>query len=163
MVMGLDSVPAPAVPDGVAIRNYREPGERRGVHATLQSAFADHWESRPRPFDEWSKRVFERSGFDPALLWVAEVGGELVGAIDADDSHVAGEWGYIPAVGVLRTHRRRGIAEALLLTAFGELSRRGETRVALGVDAQSPTGATRLYEKVGMRVLWEAFVYEKDL
>ena len=163
MVMELDSMPAPVAPDGVVIRNYVEPDERRGVHATLQSAFADHWESRPRPFDEWSKRVFERHGFDPTLLWVAEADGELTGAIDADDSHVAGDWGYIPTVGVLRSQRRRGTAEALLLTAFAELQRRGETRVALGVDAQSPTGATRLYEKVGMRVFFEAIVYEKEL
>ena len=163
MVMELDSMSPPVVPDGVVIRGDVEPDERRGVHATLQAAFADHWESRPHPFDEWSKRVFERNGFDSTLLWVAETDGALAGAIDADDSHVAGDWGYIQTVGVLREYRRRGIAEALLLTAFAELQRRGETRVALGVDAQNPTGATRLYEKVGMRVFWEAIVYEKDL
>lgn len=163
MIMELDSIPQPVVPDGVVIRNYVEPDERRAVHATFEAAFADHWESRPRPFDEWSKRVFDRNGFDSELLWVAEADGELAGAIDADDSHVAGDWGYIQMVGVLREHRRRGIAEALLLTAFAALRSRGETRVALGVDAQSPTGATKLYEKVGMRVFWEAIVYEKTL
>jgi hypothetical protein len=34
--------------------------------------------------------------------------------------------------------RRRGIAEALLTTAFGEFFRRGEWCVALNVDAESP-------------------------
>lgn len=163
MIAELDAMAPPAVPDGVEIRLYREPDERTAVHEVLEAAFADHWENRARPFDEWSRRVFERGGFDPTLMWVAEVDGELAGVIDADDSHTAGEWGYIPTVGVRREHRRRGIAEALLLTAFAELRRRGETRVALGVDAQSPTGATRLYEKVGMRVLWDAVVYEKEL
>ena len=55
------------------------------------------------------------------------------------------------------------MGEALLKTAFAEFFRRGERRVALQVDAQSPTGATRLYERVGMRVLYEVAVYEREL
>jgi mycothiol synthase len=163
MVAMLDA--QPAIPDlpGVLIRNYDEPGERRAVYETLEGAFADHWEHHPRSYEEWSRRHFGRGGFDPTLLWVAEADGAIAGAIEADDSHAAGDWGFIPTLGVLGAYRRRGIAEALLLTAFAELRRRGETRVALGVDAQSPTGATRLYERVGMRVFWEAVVYEKAL
>jgi len=33
----------------------------------------------------------------------------------------------------------------------------------LGVDASNPTGATRLYQKVGMQVTVEDVVYEKEL
>lgn len=40
---------------------------------------------------------------------------------------------------------------ALLLAAFGELRLRGIAAVDLGVDSESQTGATRLYEQVGMR------------
>ena len=47
--------------------------------------------------------------------------------------------------------------------AFGEFYRRGESRCALGVDANNTTGATRLYERAGMRVLWEAVIFEKEL
>ena len=74
-----------------------------------------------------------------------------------------GDWGWIGTLGVRPAWRRRGIAEALLATAFAEFHRRCERRAALGVDAQSPTGATRLYEKAGMRVFWEAVVYEKEI
>jgi hypothetical protein len=35
--------------------------------------------------------------------------------------------------------------------------------VTLGVDAESPTGATRLYESVGMTTENAAIVYEKAL
>jgi ribosomal protein S18 acetylase RimI-like enzyme len=66
-------------------------------------------------------------------------------------------------IGVRPEWRRRGIAEALLRAAFAEFFRRGELRVALGVDAESPTGATRLYERVGMRVFSRTVVYEKEL
>jgi hypothetical protein len=34
---------------------------------------------------------------------------------------------------------------------------------SVGADAESPTGATRLYERAGMRVLYEVIVYEKEL
>ena len=59
--------------------------------------------------------------------------------------------------------RGRGIGRALLLHAFGEFHRRGDVHVGLGVDAENPTGATRLYESVGMRVTKEDVIFEKDL
>ena len=37
------------------------------------------------------------------------------------------------------------------------------TRVTLGVDAENPTGATQLYERVGMHVEAENVVFEKTL
>ena len=72
-----------------------------------------------------------------------------------------GDWGWVGSLGVRDGWRRRGIGESLLLTSFAEFHRRGERKVALGVDVQNPTGATRLYERVGMRVFWEAVLYEK--
>ena len=41
----------------------------------------------------------------------------------------------------------------MLLHSFGVFWRRGLKAVALGVDSESLTGATRLYESVGMRVV----------
>jgi ribosomal protein S18 acetylase RimI-like enzyme len=35
--------------------------------------------------------------------------------------------------------------------------------VQLGVDAENATGATRLYERVGMSVGFEAVIYAKEL
>jgi mycothiol synthase len=52
---------------------------------------------------------------------------------------------------------------ALLLHAFGEFYRRGVRTVGLGVDAQSLTGATRLYERAGMSVIAQFERYEKEL
>ena len=52
---------------------------------------------------------------------------------------------------------------ALLQHAFAEFLGRERTTVALGVDAASETGATRLYEAAGMRVEQQYAVYEKEL
>ncbi len=51
-----------------------------------------------------------------------------------------------------RPWRRQGLGEALLLRSFQAFRERGYTRGTLGVDASSPTGATRLYERAGMRI-----------
>ncbi|HWN21310.1 MAG TPA: GNAT family N-acetyltransferase [Gaiellaceae bacterium] len=162
MVIDLDRAPEPRELQGVEVRLYREPEERQAVHETIEEAFADHWQHRRRSFEEWSGNVFRVEGYDPSLVWVAHEGDEIVAAnVCFWKRH--GEWGWVGSIGVRPPWRRRGIAEALLETAFAEFFRRGERRVALGVDAQSPTGATRLYEKAGMRVFWEAVVWEKEL
>ena len=46
----------------------------------------------------------------------------------------------------------RGIAQSLLLRTFSMLAERGESDVALSVDATNPTGAVALYRRVGMDV-----------
>jgi ribosomal protein S18 acetylase RimI-like enzyme len=50
----------------------------------------------------------------------------------------------------------------LLLNAFSHFHARGTRRVGPGVDAESPTGATRLYERAGMHVGEETAIYRKD-
>ena len=162
MVIDLARPPEPETPTGIELRPLRDPEERHVLYEILEEAFEDHWEHRRRSFEEWSKRVFDLPGYDPSLVWGAFDGEDLVaGNVCFWKRH--GEWGWVGILGVRQPWRRRGIAEALLETAFAEFFRRGERRVALGVDAQSPTGATRLYEKAGMRVFWEAVVYEKEL
>jgi ribosomal protein S18 acetylase RimI-like enzyme len=51
----------------------------------------------------------------------------------------------------------------LLRESFRRFRKTGETTVALGVDVENPTSATRLYERAGMRVLWQAEVWQKEL
>jgi mycothiol synthase len=162
MVIELDAEPADAeAPVGIEIRTMRQ-GEERAVHETIEAAFADHWQHTARSFEEFSKRTFGRPAHDPALYWVALEGDELVAASLCDWKR-EGDWGWVNLLGVRPEWRRRGIAEALLRTAFAEFFRRGERRVGLGVDAESTTGATRLYERVGMRVFSRIVVYEKEL
>jgi ribosomal protein S18 acetylase RimI-like enzyme len=59
--------------------------------------------------------------------------------------------------------RGRGYGRALLQHSFREFRRRGYTRAALGVDADNATGATQLYESVGMHAEQEMAVWEKVL
>jgi mycothiol synthase len=161
MLIELESQPEVHAIEGVEIRLYREPDERRDVHAVIQEAFATEPRSHRRTFEDWSSRLFDRPAFDPSLVWVALERETVVGA-NICGWKEGGDWGWIGQLGVLPDHRGRGIGEVLLNTAFAEFWRRGERRVALGVVADNPA-ATRLYERVGMSVLFTIVLYEKEL
>jgi ribosomal protein S18 acetylase RimI-like enzyme len=161
MVVELAEEPAAVLPEGVAIRPYRR-GVEPEIHAALEEAWSvGGWLHEPRPYGEWARTLFDREGHDPSLYLVAEADGDIAGAALCDWKR-NGDWGWVERLGVRPAWRRRGIGEALLRAAFAEFHRRGERTVALQVDAESPTGATRLYERAGMRVLYEV-VWEKEL
>jgi mycothiol synthase len=162
MVIDLEREPEVVSVPGIEIRPYRHPEEARAFHAAQQESFADHWEHRPTPWEEWERKRLGGETFDPTLWWVAADGDEIAGVIYGEQKRDPDQ-GWVEVLGVRPGYRRRGIAEALLKTAFAEFFRRGERRVGLGVDAESPTGATRVYERAGMRTLWHAIVYEKEL
>lgn len=162
MVIELEAEPGPSHVPGIEIRAYRHPDEARAVYEAHQEAFASHWEFRPMPWGDWQERRFGRETFDPSLWWCAVDGGEIAGIVFCEVKRDPDQ-GWVDVLGVVPDYRRRGIAEALLKTAFAELWRRGQPRIGLGVDAESLTGATRVYERAGMRTLWHAIVYEKEL
>jgi GNAT superfamily N-acetyltransferase len=71
--------------------------------------------------------------------------------------------GWVNVLGVRRPWRKRGLGLALLQHSFGEFYSRGKHRAGLGVDASSLTGATRLYEKAGMKPIRQFTVSQKVL
>jgi mycothiol synthase len=147
----------PEVPD-VEIETFREE-DARVFHAALDEAFQDHWEHHSRPFEDWWERNRASSGYDPSLWFVVRDGDELAAVVRNEANRNGG--GYVAAIGVRRRWRGRGYAKALLLHTFREFYDRGFPRVTLGVDAENPTGATQLYESVGMAVEQENVVFEK--
>ena len=153
-------VPEPSLPDGLAIEAFREE-DARAFFEALEEAFEDHWEHHPRPFEEWWDEKRTMHDYDPTLWFVVRDGDEIAATIRNDPERNGG--GYVAALGVRRAWRGRGLGKALLHHSFAEFVRRGQTRVTLGVDADSPTGATKLYESVGMQVEMEAVVFERPL
>jgi ribosomal protein S18 acetylase RimI-like enzyme len=134
--------------------------ELRAFHAVKEAAFADHWGYAPEAFEDWLAPRRAHPGHDPGLWLVARHDGRIVGIAECSRQFGGG---FVGALGVVRDARGRGIGDALLRRAFAELARRGEQVVRLGVDAANPTGATRLYERAGMRATAEYGVFEKPL
>ena len=104
----------------------------------------------PLSFEAFRDRWLATAGYDATAWWLAELDTEPVGILIGDDSRRDDDAGFVRTLGVVTSARGRGIARALLLTAFTEYSRRGRHRVMLAVDSANETGATKLYESVGM-------------
>jgi mycothiol synthase len=155
-----DEPPAPSLPDGLELESLREEDARPFFDA-LEEAFADHWEHHPRQFEDWWPLYRASTNFDPTLWFLVRDGGEVAAVARCEANRNGG--GYVGHLGVRRRWRGRGLGRALLRHAFRELWARGICRVTLGVDAASPTGATKLYESVGMTVEQEHVVYEKNV
>jgi len=160
MVIDLESRPAdPDWPEGFVTTPLRA-GEERALYEVMEEAFAEEWSREPRSFGDWESSVFAQASFDPTLCFLVRAGQEVVAAEMCSQRF---GMGWIGSLGVRPSWRRRGLGEALLREGFVALHARGERRVGLGVDAQNPTGATRLYERVGMRVAAQEDTYEKEL
>jgi mycothiol synthase len=155
MAIDLDAEPAvPVLPEPLLLDEFRDGDERAFHHATTES-FQDHWEWHGMPFEEW----WEMRRDDDHSLWFVVRDGDEIAAVARNEARETS--GYVGLLGVRRPWRGRGLGKVLLYRTFAEFWRRGLRRVTLGVDAASPTGATKLYERVGMHVEAENVVFEK--
>ncbi|MGH2681650.1 MAG: GNAT family N-acetyltransferase [Actinomycetota bacterium] len=143
-------VRAATPPSGIELRHLDPESDVPAAHRILEEAFEDHWDHSPTPFEEFLDLNIHQDDFDPALWIVAVDAGEPVGVLSAS-AHT--DRGWVSELGVLRSHRGRGIATAMLRESFAQFERRGLPRVRLNVDSDNLTGAVSLYERVGMRVV----------
>ena len=151
----------PEWPEGVALRPFVPERDAHAVFEAVDESFQDHWGHLPGNFDLWYQgQITNNPKFDPSLWFIAVDGGEVAGA-SLCDYYL--DDGLVGTLGVRRSWRRKGLGLALLYHSFGEFYRRGTHTVTLGVDSQSLTGATRLYERAGMHIQLSYDAYEKEL
>jgi len=150
--------PEPTWPEGIRLVSGDDLPDQRTIFMAVRQSFQDHRGYVEGDVEEgwahWERRLEqtkEKGKFDPTLWFLAMDGDEIA-------SLVLGKWadngnpeqGYINTVGTRRAYRGRGLALALMQHALRVYWERGRKDVALHVDGSSLTGATRLYEKVGM-------------
>ena len=148
MLIEFDGPPAKAQwPEGVTVRSIAPGEDELEAYKVVRESFKDHWGFLDSPFEEayerWSHHVYDDPRYDPSLRFLAMDGEQIVGFSmcwpQSDDDP---RKGWVDALGVLRPWRRKA---------------------GLGVDAESLTGATRLYEKAGMHIYRQFQLYEKEL
>ncbi len=130
-------------------------------------AFRDHWGG----FDASESRFVEWQGdpkFDPSLFVVAwdgdEIAGGVLNEINVTENEAFGrQRGWLASVFVRRPWRRRGLARAVVARSLVVLRDRGMTSAGLGVDADNPTGALRLYEDAGFEVEDRSTAFRKPM
>ena len=148
---------APQMPENILIRTFQKEKDSLAVYRADDKAFEDHWgfvksTSEEEGYRLWQHAMEQDERFDPDFWFLALEDEKIAGIslcfprMSSDPQMV-----YVENLGVLRDFRRRGIAQALLRQAFYTAWENGKKGVSLHVDSESLTGATRLYEGVGMK------------
>jgi ribosomal protein S18 acetylase RimI-like enzyme len=108
--------------------------------------------------------------FQPELWQVAwdiatdQVAGQVRTYIDHEQNKLYHRLrGWTEFISVLRPFRRRGLARALIARSLRAQKQAGMTESALGVDSDNLSGATRVYEDCGFRVVKRTTIYRKPL
>lgn len=156
----------PALPDGVEVRPVAEEHLLAVWRADVE-AFRDHWGGGDES-EEAFARYRDSPDFDPSLWVVAwdgdEVAAAVINTIYAHENEAFGERrGWLDSVFTRRRWRRRGLASALIARSLHLLAERQMDVAMLGVDADNPSGALRLYESFGFAVSDRATAYRRPM
>ena len=171
MARSLDEpIDEPAPVEGVEVRPYRAPEDNARGRIAFNSSFADHYDFHPDSQEEYDHGINSPSS-RPDLSWLAEVrenpdliAGFCICRVPADTNRRTGEReGWIDVLGTIRQWRGMGLGRALLLHGLHSLRAEGLSTALLHVDADSPTGANKLYESVGFRVRYHDTIMKAPL
>lgn len=153
-----EPIAAVTTPDGIELVPFSS-DRAEDARLARNDAFRDHWGSLPSPPERWQQFIggpFLR----PDLCTLALDGGEIVAfclaSVNEGDFAVLGPNAYIDLVGVVRSHRRRGLAPAVISRSLAAMREAGLGTAVLDVDTESPTGANALYGGLGFTP------YERD-
>ena len=146
--------------EGVELINPTDEHEE-AVRVAHTIAFRDHWGSTPGSVESWHDFWTSRSGRKQLSTLAVDGDGQVLAYV------MAGQWVprelYITIVGTMPEARGRGLAAACLTRTLELAARSGEyDKVELSVDSESPTGATRLYERLGFAVERTTAAMDKD-
>jgi len=162
-----DNLPAvPPMPDGIEVRPVQAEQLMQIWHADHE-AFRDHWGGGDES-DEAFRRYQDAPDFDTSLWVVAwdgdEVAAAVVNTIYAHENEATGSRrGWLDSVFTRRAWRKRGVASALIARSLHLLAERGMDTAMLGVDADNPSGALRLYESFGFVVTDRGQAWRKPM
>ena len=163
-----EDLPAePSPPPGIEVVPWDAPLVE-GARLAANESFALHWDSLPLTPGEWQQRVCADPFFRPDLSRLAVGGGKVVAlclaVVDAEQNAgrgVAEIW--VERVGTIPSHQRRGLAAAVVASVLRAGASAGFTRAGLGVDQESTSNATALYERLGFAATRQTLAYTKDL
>jgi len=160
-------VPEPPAVAGTTIVPYTA-DRALDVLAARNDAFRDHWGSLPTSEESWQKFVggeFLRPDLSRLVL---DAEGDVIAlclaSVNEDDWAALGAThAYIDLIGVVRAHRRRGLAPAVIAASLAAIGDVGLEKAVLDVDTASPTGANTLYEGLGFSATERSFALVKRL
>jgi mycothiol synthase len=153
--LGAEPVPMSPVADGLRLVEF-DPTYDEALRLAHNEVFLDHWGSTPKDPESWKTWFTGSRAFRAAQSYLV-LDGERIAAYVLGYEYVADTAAtgirelYVGHVGTRRDYRGRGAARAALAQVMAVAQDAGFRRVSLGVDAENPTGALGLYEKLGFR------------
>ena len=163
----LTEIVAPPMPDAIELRPVTR-DQYRTIWDGSAEAFRDHWGENEWTEEDWIRFDADPDNADPCFWRIGWVGDEVAGVVmttvPAGENERHGRARvYVSQVSVRRPWRRRGLARALLAGSLVAAREAGFTSASLGVDTDSPTGATALYESLGFAPEKTFTAYRKRL
>lgn len=158
-------IPKSVLPEGWKIRSVTRDDAQAWVDM-FNETFVDHWNHHPISVEEYL-HYMTLSDYDPNLDIVAEAPDGQMAAfcyseIDPDrNQRLEILEGHVCLLGTRRGYRRRGLARVMLLESLQRLQLAGMNIASIGVDAQNPLGALRLYESAGFSREHSSTVFRK--
>jgi ribosomal protein S18 acetylase RimI-like enzyme len=159
-------IPDVVLPPGLEVRPVR-PEQLRAIWEADVEAFRDHFEAAVRTEADY-EHLITGPMLDTSLWQVAwdgdEVAGSVMTSINVEENEKLGlKIAWLDHISVRRPWRKRGVASALIASTLHILQERGMQIAALGVDAENPTGALRVYEAMGFARHKTGISYRKPL
>ena len=149
----LDPIEPVPMPEGLEIRPVTR-DQYDAIWDASAEAFRDHWGMTEWAEEDRARFMAHPHNADPSLWRVGWDGDQIAGVItttvpvEENEAHGRARV-YVASVSVRRPWRRRGLARALLTSSLIAAREAGYTSASLGVDTDSPTGATDLYRSLG--------------
>ena len=155
-----------STPDGYRIRPLEGPQELESFREKINEEFSDTRFFLPMDPQRFELRYVKKAYVDLTGYFVAihEASSSIVGTvasqIDYDYNRIKkDDSGEVRAVGVLKPHRRKGLAKCLVLQSMNWIASRGMTSARLGTNNPD---ALRVYLSLGFRALQEYIRFEKS-
>lgn len=160
-----DVPPRPATP-GITIVPWDD-ALSEAARVAQNEAFEDHWGSTARDPAAWAHELASH-GTRLDLSFLALDGAQVVGVcrngqFPGDEALTGRRDGWIMNLSTVRSHRKKGIASALIVASLEAFRAAGFTHAALGVDSENPTGAYGLYEQLGFRPTHRVVICQRPL
>lgn len=160
-------LPEKPLPQGLQLISWTEELDDPLRH-TFNDAFSEQWGLPTMNEELWQKFFVGVPQFRSDLTYLAMDGETIVGFClnwvdDARNGQTGIGEGWIEAVGTLPAWRGQGLASALLVHSMNAFAAEGLQHAGLDVDTQNPTGALRLYEKLGFEAAKRTVIFTKRL
>jgi mycothiol synthase len=163
-----EPIPEPQLPEGFTLRQTKGEQDTEAWVEMYNQTFIDHWNHHDLTVER-ANHFLSDPNYRPELDLIAVAPDGMFAAfcyceISPEENARKGRHeGWITSLGTRRGFRRMGLGRAMLLSGMQRLQAAGVEIAKLGVDAENPSGALRLYESVGFQKAYTNISYVKDM